>query len=65
MIYHHLKALQQFTAIKNVYLVGKYDASKFADFIDDVLSVFDFKTIQVIQDDSSQNECGQLLKYRD
>jgi len=45
MIYHQLRALMNFSAVRNIYLVGKYDSSKFTDFIDRTLSEFDFKSI--------------------
>lgn len=64
IIYHHMRSLSEIESVRHVFLIGKYEASKFNHFIEDILTEFSFKTVQYIQDEVPKNEGGILFKYR-
>ena len=51
MIYHHVRALAEISAIRNVFLVGRYTPAAFTYFIESLYDEFSFQTVQYIQED--------------
>ena len=64
LVYHHVNALAEITAVRNVFLVGKYSPTSFNFFIESLYDEFCFSTVQYIADDSTNNEAGLLFRHR-
>lgn len=65
LIWHHIRALSDLKQVKNIFLVGKYKASKFQYFIETLYDEFPVQQVQYIWDDVPGNEIGVLRKYKE
>jgi mannose-1-phosphate guanylyltransferase len=64
LIYHHLRALAVLPDIQDVFIVGYYDASQFADFIDEARQELGLR-IRYLREFEPLGTGGGLYHFRD
>ena len=63
MIHYHLTALAELGTVRNVYLIGFDDKTKFTTFIGECLQEFAFKSITYLQEEYPLNTGGGLFRF--
>jgi mannose-1-phosphate guanylyltransferase len=59
-----MKALQNLSEVRNVFLIGSYNEKKFLPFLDFARTMFNFK-IHYIEEEIPKNTAGGIFYYKD
>ena len=64
VIHYHLTALADLGTVRNVYLIGLDEKSKFSTFISECQQEFNFKSITYLQEEYPLNTGGGLFRFQ-